>query len=152
MCEKLIATRTANTVFSATSLPLSPLVLLWVSITVRVNRSSDGNRPMVASVTIVGCLFKFFRRSRRRCVGDAFPSDPTFHVHSVYFVAVKTGRRQSSRRILRVSLQAGSLCYFETGASRPQCLCMRGRDAHFTMRARRDTRMTWWSYALLSAA
>src|SRR5271157_5909877 len=35
-------------------------------------------------------------------------------------------------------LQAGSLCYFETGASRPRCWCMHGRDAHFTMRARRD--------------
>ena len=37
MCEKLIATRTANTVFSATSLPLSPFVLLWVSILLRVS-------------------------------------------------------------------------------------------------------------------
>src|SRR5271166_1058741 len=51
-----------------------------------------------------------------------------------------------------LSLQAGSLCYFETGAPRSRCLCIHGRDAHFTMRARRDTRMTWWSYALLSAA
>ena len=32
----------------------------------------------------------------------------------MHFVAIKMGRRQGSIRILRVSLQAGSLCYFET--------------------------------------
>jgi len=82
---------------------------------------------MVASVTIVGRLFKFFRRSRTlgtrsrairrftsiarillRLKRDVGKVGDAFCVYHYRLEAYAT-----------LSLQAGSLCYFETGASRP---------------------------------